>query len=232
MNLQNLVNYCEEFQLEDIFSGVSVPEPLDPEDVKSAIMLKCGLLAPVYAEPSTFREMCTFWFKSHRWNIEHLINIILAEYSPIENFDRYEHVTTDRAGKEVLSGSDTNTASGSDSLTHGKTITTQHGHNIENQVSAFNSSTYSNSEKEIHSGSDVDSVTGSDTTNYGKIDTNTYGKNTDTTGKEVTTSHLHGNIGVTTNQQMINQELELLKSFNIYEWIASRFEDDLFLTVY
>lgn len=232
MNLQNLVDYCEEFQLEDIFSGVVVPEPLDPEDVKSAIMIRCGLLAPVYAEPSTFRQMCTYWFKSHKWNIEHLVNIILADYSPIENFDRYEDITVDRTGKEAHSGSDNNTSSGSDSVSYGKSDTMQHGHNIENQVSAYNSSDYSNSEKELHSGSDVNTSSGSDTTNYGKINTNTYGEIIDNTGKDVTKSHLHGNIGVTTNQQMIEQELELLKSFNIYEWIASRFEDDLFLTVY
>lgn len=216
MNLQNLVNYCEELQLEDIFSGVSVPEPLDPEDVKSAIMMKCGLLTPVYAEPSIFRQMCAFWFKSHKWNIEHLINIILAEYSPIENFDRYEDITINRTDKETLSGSD--------SFNHGKIETMQHGHNIENQVSAYNTSSYSNSEKELHTGSDVNTNSGSDSTAYGKI--------TDNKGSEITNSHLHGNIGVTTNQQMIEAELELLKNFNIYDWIASRIEDDLFLTVY
>lgn len=228
MTLQNLVDYCNDFDLEDIFSGVTVPEPLIIEDVKSAIMIRCGLLTPIYSEPSTMRSMLTFWFKSHKWNIEHLINIILAEYSPIENYDRYEDIKIDRKNKESASGNDKDkiieksTDSGSDTYNRGE--------NIENQVSAYNTSSYSNSEKEIHSGSD--------STNYGKINdrdidnTTTYGKIIDNVGDEHTIAHLHGNIGTTQNQEMINNELKLLQSFNVYDWIASQVENDLFLTVY
>lgn len=216
MTLQNLIDYCKEFELEDIFSGVLVPEPLDPEEVKSAIMVRCGLLTPVYSEPSTMRNMLKFWFSSHIWNIEHLIKIILAEYSPIENFDRYEDITINRSNKETNSGIDENATSGSDTFNRGETI--------ESQVSAFNTSAYSNNDKEIHSGSD--------STQYGKNEKFTHGKITDNVGGEVTKSHLHGNIGVTTNQQMIEAELQLLKNFNIYDWIASQVENDLFLTIY
>ena len=38
-----------------------------------------------------------------------------------------------------------------------------------------------------------------------------------------------GNIGVTTNQEMIRQELELLEAFDIYDWIAAKMEKELFL---
>lgn len=228
MTLQNLVDYCQDFNQEDIFSGVIVPEPLNPEDVKSAIMIRCGLLTPIYSEPSTMRSMLKFWFSSHIWNIEHLIKIILAEYSPIENYDRYEDITINRKNKETNSGSDGTNGSSTDTLTGSDTFT--HGETIESQVSAFNTSSYSNNDKEIHNGDDV--------TQYGKTDTlsssntTTYGKITDNVGDEHTISHIHGNIGIKTSEQVINEELELLKNFNVYDWIASQVENDLFLTIY
>ena len=51
------------------------------------------------------------------------------------------------------------------------------------------------------------------------------------TGKEDFTSHIHGNIGVTTNQQMIQSEIELRK-FDIYVDIAMRFEHEFLVQVY
>lgn len=55
--------------------------------------------------------------------------------------------------------------------------------------------------------------------------TTTYGK------KTVTTEKKQGNIGVTTTQQMIEAERQVLL-FNIYEWIASMFEDYFTVCIY
>lgn len=45
-------------------------------------------------------------------------------------------------------------------------------------------------------------------------------------------NYMYGNIGVTTTQNMFNQEVNLIKNFNIYDFVASLFEDDNFLIVY
>ena len=47
-----------------------------------------------------------------------------------------------------------------------------------------------------------------------------------------TLQHLHGNIGVTSNQDMINQEIALLEKFHVYDWIALQIEADLFIILY
>lgn len=44
------------------------------------------------------------------------------------------------------------------------------------------------------------------------------------------TIHAHGNIGVTTNQQMLNQELEFWTRFSFYKIVAERFMFELCLT--
>ena len=50
-------------------------------------------------------------------------------------------------------------------------------------------------------------------------------------GNTVHTGKIHGNIGVTTSQQMIQSEREVA-NFDIYEYIASKFEDAFTLAVY
>lgn len=219
MNLQNLVDYCQ-FKGIDIFENCTVPAPLDIEMVKNEIMKKCGLLRPVYGEPEVFKALTKMWFDSNQWNFDHLVNIINAEYSPIENVYESDHYTTQHSGtdKRALGGKDINTLSGTDTVTDGSATT--------HEVSAFNSSGYQPSSKDSNSG-DID-------TKYGKKDTLEFGKTDDFThGHLETYDRLrHGNIGVTTNDQLILEELSMLEKFNPYDWIAAKFERENFLQIY
>lgn len=219
MNLQNLVDYCQ-WQGIDIFENCSVPAPLDIEMVKNEIMKKCGLLRPVYGEPEVFKALTKMWFDSNQWNFDHLVNIINAEYSPIENVYESDHYTTQHSGtdKRALGGKDIDTLSGTDTVTDGSATT--------HEVSAFNSSGYQPSSRDSNSG-DID-------TKYGKKDTLEFGKTDDFThGHLETYDRLrHGNIGVTTNDQLILEELSMLEKFNPYDWIAAKFERENFLQIY
>lgn len=276
MNLQNLINYCAVYELPDPLSGISVPDPIDADRVRAAIMMRCGLLEPIYPEPDVFRQMLAQWFDNRAWNFEHLIKIIQAEYSPIENTDRYsEHSitrdgsdTTTHGGSDIIStqGSENAEAGGTDRTQTGGTDSVQSsGNDTETRtpnltstrtddISAENESGYQADAR--HTDTDTGSETTAtqhgktDTTTYGKTDTTTYGKTNDITraetqttqhghvekksydGGESYTEHTHGNIGTTTNTMLISEELELIKRFNIYDWIAERVEADLFVMVY
>lgn len=295
MNLQNQLNY-----LPSLLDVVSVPEPLSKELTQSAIMIRCGLLTPVYSEPETMKAALDFWFRSHQWNIEHLLAIVQAEYSPIENTDKYDDWTrtidTDKRGtsesERSASGSDSDQTSGRKETTTAGTSSgtrtevtdgegtentgttasttgqtdTEASSETEHTVSAFNSSTYQPDSKDVASstgheetqtastGSEAKTTTedvtvtvtesGNESGTGTETDTGTRtGTHTDqvtdtgsTTGEEDTTEtytqHLHGNIGVTTNQQMITEEYELMKVFNIYDQIAAMVESEFFLGVY
>lgn len=240
MNLQNLIE-AGEIEDIDIFEGVSVPAPLDAETVKSAIMVRSGLMTPLYKEPRVFQALVTHWFIAKHWTIQHLINIIEAEYNPIENYNRVEDTSDTLSGSDVLrmAGGNQETHSGTDTETHSGTDTDRHSgtDTTTNNISAENESGWSNDTKsdQLHGeniatehGHTIDDKHGhiitdqyqdrSDTTEYGKIDTRK--------------SNIHGNIGVTTNQQMIEQELELLRHFDIYGYIAELFENDNMLLIY
>lgn len=292
MNLQNLIDYCKVYDLPDPLSGISVPEPIDADRVRAAIMMRCGLLEPVYPQPDVFRQTLAQWFDNRAWNFEHLIKIIQAEYSPIENTDKYsDHTitrdgsdTTTHSGSDIIStqgtenaeaggedsvkstGTDRVQSSGTDSVQSGGTDTETRTPNLTrtrtDEISAENASGYQPDSRHTdadtgsettatqHGKTDSTTYGKTDSTTYGKTDTTTYGKTNDITreetqttqhghietksydGDESYTEHTHGNIGVTTNQQMITEELELIKRFNIYDWIAERVEADLFVMVY
>lgn len=93
--------------------------------------------------------------------------------------------------------------------------------------------TYGKSEGTTYGKKDETTYGRTDTTTYNTSDQTLYGKTLTErhTGKEDYTSHIHGNIGVTTNQQMIEAELELRK-FDIYDDIAARFEHEFCVQVY
>lgn len=288
MNLQNLIDFAK-YNGIDIFSGVSVPEPLNADTVKSAIMIRSGLMTPLYLEPEVFRACITHWFTAKQWTIDHLIKIIESEYNPIDNYNRTEKFKETLSGSDTLtkeggsqqtnagtdttahsgtdttehSGTDTTAHSGTDTTAHSGTDTTAHSgtDTTENTISAENVSTYSpDSKTEVTHGESVDLTYGEsvDLTHGESIDT-THGEQIDLThGEQIDLTHGHtvtdeyqdrkdtttygkintrestvyGNIGVTTTQQMIEQELELLRHFDIYGWIAEQFENDNMLLIY
>ncbi len=263
MNFQNQIDFLQ-LQNEDMFTGVEVPAPLQAETLKTQIVFRCGLLEPQYSEPEIMQVAISQFFKREQWNITHLVNIILAEYSPIENTDRYSEHRIDRDGSRTTTSAGTDTHSGTDQrdltnsgadvhdIRHTGTDATREahaGHDITtNTVSAFNSSEYQpDSKSDLNYGQEIlgDTIYGHNI-NDGLIhghrvdDDTTYGHKIDRSGSSTEESsgtdkyveHTHGNIGVTTNQDMINQELELLRHFDVYDWIAAKLENELFIQVY
>ena len=235
MNLQNQLDY-----LPTLLDGVVVPAGIDANILKSQIMLECGLLTPLYSEPAVMKAAIAQWFAARDWTFEHLLKIIRAEYDPIDNYDRREvwDKETDswRDRTEQLSGKDQrdfdSTLSNDDS-----TVRSVEGDlTTEQEVSPYNSSSYVDSQKStVSDGQEITTKT-----TYGRKDTQnddiTYGKKTTTDDDLDQNEHYegrtHGNIGVVTTQEIINQELELLAKFNIYGWIAKQFCADLMLLIY
>lgn len=235
MNLQNQLDY-----LPTLLDGVVVPAGIDANILKSQIMLECGLLTPLYSEPAVMKAAIAQWFAARDWTFEHLLKIIRAEYDPIDNYDRREvwDKETDswRDRTEQLSGKDQrdfdSTLSNSDT-----TVRSVEGDlTTEQEVSPYNSSSYVDSQKStVTDGQEITTET-----TYGRKDTQnddiTYGKKTTTDDDLDQNEHYegrtHGNIGVVTTQEIINQELELLAKFNIYGWIAKQFCADLMLLLY
>jgi hypothetical protein len=198
-------------------------------------------------------------FESDKWTEEHSGTDRDGGSDTFTHGEKHTLSGTDsltHGEKHTLSGSDTfqhgetHTLGGSDSNTD--TTATEH------TVSAFNSNTYQPSNKDTNSGSittqygKTDTASGTDTTGYGKTDTASgtdstqYGKTdtasgVDTTGYGKTFTHgheieynrtRHGNVGVKSSSDLMQEELNLLERFNVYETLARWFEEENMIQVY
>lgn len=195
--------------LPELLDGVTLPsDDLDVDLLKSVIVERCGLLEPLYSEPETMKQVINIWFRSHQWNIAHVIDLIKTAYKPLENYDRREDLTR---GKEDTRNRTQNYSE------EGSVITNQE---TERTVAAFNTSEYSPADK---------------TVSDGRTTTETGGNTSGTEAgseNEHAVNYIHGNIGVTTSQQMFTAELELLNGFNAYTFIVEMFAKDLMLSIW
>lgn len=148
-------------------------------------------------------------------------NVYAQTYNPIENYDRQEDTSLSYEGSENVTRN-----VDSDRKTKGTTADTRNDTSSANSSSQKNVFAFDSAEA---SPSDSDSgtttATGTGSSNS-TVDNSDVEKRTETEGhsftnrKNVTASRIHGNVGVTTNQQMMTSELEF------------RLKNDFFNTVY
>ena len=151
----------------------------------------------------------------NKYRYDKLYNTTVLEYSPIENYDRTESTTTEKANT-ITHGDQSETVNTS---TGGQTNTTTG----QNKISPFDTSNLVNTD-----GSDITDITG------GRNDSSTLARNSynDTdTGNETITSRIHGNIGVTTSQQMLMSERDV-SNFSLIKIIAIDVTDSISYNLY
>lgn len=186
----------------NFFADADIDARLDKEEVKMAILNRCGTLLPVYTDTRMFKIFSDSFFKQRKEIVKKLVDTLELEYNPIDNYRREEQV--DRK-YDVKTQNNTETEG---------TLTTQNSQ--ENMVSAYDSSEYAPRDKTNGNGTNTDKT---------KAENN--GTN-DTTEKVKTT--VSGNIGITTTQKLIMEERKVAK-FDIYKWIAIEFEQNFFICV-
>lgn len=203
MSILGLYNYDN-----TLFSTMQVPEGVDRDNILVPNLLaELAELEVLYTDPDIMKTLINVWSRKQLpvWNkLQATVNL---EYNPIYNKDGY-YEETESTERE-------NSNRTTDSLT---AAVTDAGTNL-NQVSAFNSNTFENREK--------------DTLNNTRNETQTNtGTSSGTESGEVTRSrHEYGNIGVTTTQQMINEEREVVK-FNMVNYIIEDFKQRFCILVY
>lgn len=185
---------------------------LDAAALKLAIVRRCGDVEPYYQKHDEFVSFSRLWFSTHDFLFNHAVEIWEATYNPIENYDRTETEEIEDTKNTTEDRSETN--SGMDELD--ETVTSEH------YTKGFDSATYLEADK--------DTVDTDSTTRYGRvIDRDA---DIDERGSRTREARIHGNIGVTTAQQMLEAEMELAQHFWIYDYIANAYETDNFITVY
>lgn len=115
-----------------------------------------------------------------------------------------------------------------------------HGHVVTNAASGTNTQTYGKTDTLTHNTTDTTTYGKTDTETLNTLETITHGK-TDTlqhgeqiqhTGSSARSLLAYGNIGVTSSQDMLTQEIELAKIINVIPIIVESFRNRFCLLVY
>ena len=188
---------------DDLFKGLTLPEGLAKQTLTDNILLQGGEFEVLYSDPWALQNFISVWADREQATFQRWVDALAIEYAPLENYDRHEDWT------DTLDSDGTSNTTGTNDTSTSGTVTTD--------VSAYDSSSYQPKDK----------VTSSET-----IDNDTTENNTSTLDNEgVHTGRIHGNIGVTTSQQMLESELDL-GYWNIYSRITDMFLKEFCIMIY
>lgn len=195
MNFINLVDLYSYH----IFDQARLPEGVDRELTVNAIMDMCALYTPLYTEEHLLVAKINTFFAKNYDVFNRIYKATLLDYDPIENYNRFEMYTdtTNLNTKSVVGGAS-------------NAVNSSTGDNT-SMVSPYDAGTFVNDSKDVSTNKSTITASNTDTT------TNT---GTNSLSHD---AHIHGNIGVTTSQQMLESELEVRPKLNIYTFIASAF---------
>lgn len=221
LTVEGLYNYDN-----TLFDGFNVPDGLVKQIAIDAILMRTRELEILYPDFTYMKNRITIWSNKYQINWKKLYDTTVLEYNPIENYDRIEDWTyTD---DETSTSARDNTRNTTNSVKSTSTNEIMNSVNVTDQNTAFNTGLADHAKQ----------ITDGDTTENGTITNTETGKDTENesvnggrTGIHTRTGREHGNIGVTTSQQMIQSERDLVV-FNLYDVIAESFIENFCLMIY
>lgn len=209
-----------------LFDDMVLPEELDDEDgvvlglIKDDIILRHGDTPLFIPEPSVIKYYITSWSVRMQPVFGRYARAVMADYDPIENYNRSEYRTETR--EDTMGNTRTldteNTVDGE--VNESGTDTN------ESSVSAENVVTFSPEDKSVRT---PDLKTENDVTT---TDTGTITDDGSYDGSLTIDSNIHGNIGVTTSQQMLEQEFSLMPKLDVIRFISDSWAAEFCLAVY
>lgn len=221
LTVEGLYNYDN-----TLFDGFDVPEGLIKQIAIDSILLRTRELEILYPDFNYMKTRIAIWSNKYQLNWKKLYDTTVLEYNPIENYDRMED-WTDTDDETTTSARD-NTRNTNNTIKSTSTNKIMNNVNVTDQNTAFNAGLSDHAKQ----------ITDGDTTENGTITNTETGKDTENenvnggrTGRHTRTGRAHGNIGVTTSQQMIQSERDLVV-FNLYDVIAESFIENFCLMVY
>lgn len=224
LSILGLYNYDPQ-----IFNRLALPDGVDRSLLVNNLVMELGCLEVLYPSAPFMADMVELWSNKELPTWERLYSAMQLDYNPIENYDRQEEWTDEKDEKRESSASDSTILDGetqnSGSVTHAIQNRT-----TDRKVTGYNSGSLQPQSQDIESGSTVD--TDATKQEVDSTTTRTGSGSEDTTGTVEHVGRVHGNIGVTTSQQMLQSELDLVPQLNIINYIISSFKSRFCILVY
>lgn len=236
--LWNLIQWDNE-----LFDAITLPEGIDRGILVDTITRKYGGCTVAIESPNIFRYYVERFFEQKEYNYRKLLETLNYEYDAIENYNRMEdgwennqdteHTTDVRdehnTMTEGLESARNTTREDTSNATNNSTTT--------GEVSPYNAETYLNDVKSTANDNSNAATNANENENVNSTKNNdvknnmNYSSHLENDREKKYGIHAHGNIGVTTTQQMIEQEREVVK-FDIYEYIAADFASEFIILVW
>ena len=243
MSVLGLYNYDA-----SIFDDMSYPDGFttqDKTDFVDNLLMEVAELEVLYTDPAFFKMAVAKWSKKELPTWYRIFTAAQLEYNPIENYDRQESETEVTDGSRQHSGTDTITNSGKDttqdsgtdsSTGSGSRTTNNTGTDTTtNNIAAYDTNTLVTHDTSalLHGHSISDTTSDSTSVTHGKkselthghVEATQHGEKIDDDITRNKMSRIHGNIGVTTSQQMLTQEIEVAPKLNIMNYMIESFKN-------
>ena len=214
-----------------ILSELVVPDGVDVELVKDNLLAETAELEVIYPDAIFMQAMIGRWSAKELPIWERLYKTTLLEYNPIENYDRMEEWTEAEDTKKNTEADATGTSKTDTDGTSTRESNTDGVINDQKYVSAYNETEFTPTERDNNTQNEKNN---SEQKDVGTVSVKTSAENTtDETGNRnlLRKGRAHGNIGVTTSQQMIEAEREVAM-YNIIDVIINSFKNRFCLQVY
>ena len=223
----------------DLFGLLNLPPGIDKDTLVNNIMLRGGEFEVVYSNPDFYKSAIGLWSNKHYRTFEKWINALNIDYNPLENYDRMEEWsdsgsrtntgTVSDSGIRKNTGTQSTESSGKDNFKGSGNSTSS------DEISAYNSNSFQNDKKNTTNSSNSSetntTANNTRTDNLSESNSNTRTDNLSEKTSSDRKGRAHGNIGVTTSQQMLQSELDIAK-WNIYEQITDLFLSEFCIMVY
>ena len=206
-----------------LFSDMVYPSGFSDDDKQTVvgnILAECAELEVLYPNFDTMKGLIRLWSKLNISVWQRIFTASRLEYNPIENYNRTELETISDDHSDTHSGIDSTSSSISNTETNSGTDTNT------NSVTAYdaNSQYVHDTSSLLHGHVVSDSSSGSTSL--------THGEKIVHDGDITRNNHTSGNIGVTTSQQMLEQEIEIAAKLNVINMIVESFKNRFCLLVY
>ena len=211
----------------DLFGLLNLPPGIDKNTLINNILLRGGEFEVIYSNPDFYKSAIGLWSNKHYRTFEKWINALNIDYNPLENYDRMEEWTD--SGTRTNTGTQSTNTTGKDNLTGSGNSTNT------DEISAYNSASFQNDKKNTtNSSNSSETNTTTNSTRTDNLTESNSNTRTDNLSEKTNSNRIgraHGNIGVTTSQQMLQSELDIAK-WNIYEQITDLFLSEFCIMVY
>ena len=214
-----------------ILGELVVPDGVDVELVKDNLLAETAELEVIYPDAVFMQAMIGRWSAKELPIWERLYKTTLLEYNPIENYDRMEEWTEAEDTKKNTEADATGTSKTDTDGTSTRESNTDGVINDQKYVSAYNEIEFTPTERDNNTQNEKNN---SEQKDVGTVSVKTSAENTtDETGNRnlLRKGRAHGNIGVTTSQQMIEAERDVAL-YNIIDVIINSFKNRFCLQVY